>query len=927
MASVNSPKKQKFNVWKISGIVSRIDELIRGQFLKTEGMDKLFSRIKSEFAGDLAVAAFKLDRQDFRKKVNEIIWSSKVLAEMKNAIRNRFDPKKFYEGISYIPWEMFDAKWKRLRGKPAKGNKAHGTVQGILRLSNELAKFSGESMDFENGIFSNPFAIKTKNGNSNLLFLNGVNLGIPYSGVIEENPALQAFENAQTHGDAAIILTNFINLTMKKASGPLIVHRALLSGLNISPETLDPKYLEKAKRILKLKPHDEMVYQTTSEAFLDLMRGWAKIVGTKKNPTFKGPIYIVLGFQEQEIIAAGAYWEAHLLNFRQQNFLQSQLRLVKSDLKKAAKNNGNESKLLERLNELNDEYARTRISYISQDDLKQYYFKTMRFFIKTIEDTIPNSKVIGVGTSYAKVDDRTIEINIPGHNRPSEGLLSDYCSDFGPKVFGNRMPDTVVICHPYSPNFRMTAREADTDGRRKSVPIYVAPIAVDEIFIYKVLRNTVRRATELSKAMNRQFRAGVLRLNKVNGVFEPDIWSIPALHNFHRKKTVQHGKASPSCGKFIYTLYGTDTHYGSSSREILVHKDGRHFGVVDGFIDKMRQDGLLTSCKIPIHKFVANDDWVQGHHFPAEQQPDRQKISYQNIEKKVLAMSREIVLENDENKRAQLMKKHQEFILKQFEMRPDYWPQEQIVQVLERFIQPNIDFFDAVLARDVKIGLKAMGVSQFQEVDSDTCDAGLIVIGTGNHFFKSVEGQLTEGFLYARELTLLLSALPHWREKVELLNRLVTAPLYGNILVGWGTLQLGDGYVYSVNHRSSPTGTMDWNDPLRGVVNNDAQRGNVSRISNGRYIISDYGDKHFLGAIITPYGVYIMAPPSVHTDKFAEFKFGFPANNTGVAILGMPADGPDEGPILVRFLMYDVLKDIFENDKSIDWSVFLPNPA
>jgi hypothetical protein len=921
MATEKSRKKN--DVWKIKGILSRIDTLIRNGTFKSVGIDKFFLMVKEEFAEAFLGNEFKLDKDDFRHKVCDLVWSQKVISEMKNAIRNRFDPKKIYEVVSYIPEKMFYAKWNKLRGKSVKGKQGFSTVHGILRLSDELIQFSGNPIDFDTGTFSNPFTVKTKNGNRSILSLNGVNLGVPYSGVIEENPALQAFENANRHGDAAIFLTNFLNLPMKKASGPLIVYRALLSGLNINPNNLDPKYIEKAKRILNLKPHDEMVYQTTSEAFLDLMRGWAKIVGTKKNPTFNGPVYVVLGYEEEALIAAGAYWEAHHLNLRQQTLLQTKIRFVRMDLRKDVNNES----LWEKLNDLSDELARTRITYISQDDLQQYYFKVMRFVIKTVEDTIPNSKVIGIGTSHAKIFDKILEINIPAHNRPSDGLLSNYCSDFGPKVLNNQMADAVVICHPYSPNFRMTAREADKDGQRKSVGIFLAPIAVDEIFIYRVIRNTVKRVTELSKTMNRQFRAGVLRLNLINGTFQPDVWSIPALHYFHSKCASSRGSVKSACSKFIYTFDGTDTHYGSGSREILVASDGKHFGVPDGFIELMRRSGLLVPSKIPIHMFVANDDWTQGHHFPAEQQPDRQKMSYQDIEKNVLKMNMEIALEKDDNKRMQLIKKYQQYVLNQFELRPDYWPQEQIIQVLERFIRPNLDFFDAVLSRDIKIGLKTMGVSEFQNVPSDTCDAGLVVMGTGNHFFRSVEGQLTEGFLYARELKLLLSALPNWRNKVELLNRLVTAPLYGNILVGWGTVQLDGGYMYSVNHRSSPTGTMDWNDPLRGVVNNDSQRGNISRMNNGRYIISTYGDKHFLGVIITPYGLYFMAPPAVHTDKFAEFKYGFPANNTGVGIIGVPSDGPDKGPILVRYLMYDVLKDIFENNKSIDWKAFLPNPA
>jgi hypothetical protein len=961
MTSEKQSKKQKDkkkkDVWRIPGLVTRIDSLIRNGTLKSDGMDKLYDTIKTEFAEVLAVPEYQLNKGKFRRKVLELVWSPKVLSEIKSAVRRRFDPNKVYEVVSYIPRKIFDAKWKKLRGKPVSGRGASYTVRGVLRLSDELAEFSGDPIDFEEGTYEKPFEIHTKNSAFKFSVPNGTNLGIPYSGVIEENPARQAFEGANRFGDTAVILTNFLNLPLKRASGPLIIHRALLSGTTVNPETMDPRYIEKAQRILKLKPHDEMVYQTTSEAFLDLMCGWGKIVGTKEKPIYKGPVYIVLGYQEEEIIAAGAYWEAHYFNLRQQNLLQVQMRIVKGSLAAVGLNikklelrlanlsgNGDgaakeikrqigrleveEDELREKLEEIEDELARTRITYISKDDLKQYYFKVMRFMIKTLEETIPNAKVIGIGTTHVKIGGKRVKIDIPDHNSPTDELLSEYCSGYGTEVLKGRIVDDVIICHPYSPNFRMTVRQVDSDGQRRPMGVFVAPIAVDEIYIYKVIRNTVRRVTEISKAMKGQFSAGVLRLACVNGILQPENWSVPALHDFYRKVCSQRSSTNP-CSKYIYTFLGTDPHYGSASREILVGPDGRHFGVAEAFIEMMRRDGLLTPEKIPVHMFVQNDDWTQGHHFPAEQQPDRGKMSTQEIEERLIALKKKITLEKDQSKRNNLVNKLQELVMKQIELRPPYWPQEQMIEVLERFIGPNVDFFDAMLARDVKVSLEAKGMTDYTGELKDTCDAGLVVFGTGNHFFKTVMGQLTEGFIYARELRLLLRAIPHpyWRDKVEFLDKLVSAPLYGNILVGWGTVQLDDKYIYGTEHRSSPTGQMDWGDPLKGVVRNDAQRGNVSRIHNGRYVIKTYGDKHFLGVVITPYGVYIMGPPAVHTDKFAEYKYGFPANNTGIAILGVPAEGPDKGPTLVRFLMYEHLKEFFEKGKPFDWKSFLPNPA
>ncbi len=962
MISNGNAKTKKINIWKIPGLLMRVETLIRDGTFKNGGINSIHSIINKEFEVSFKTNSIKLDTSQLKRKLSCLIFSHKVMAEIKDAIRKRFDPDKVYEAVSYIPYELFMAQWNKLRGKSLPKNKSIGTVRGILRISDELKNFSGEPIDFTEGTFEKPFEIKSSNSVSKISFLNGTNLGVPYSGVIEENPAYLALRNAKVIGDDAVIITNFLNLSMKKASGALIVYRALYSGRNINPNTLDPNYIEKASRILKLKPHDEMVYQTTSEAFLDLIGGWRKIVGTKEKPTFDGPIYIVLGHQEEEIVAAGAYWEIHYLNLRNQNLIEGKMRIVRSDISKTAtslrkirkqiedydiddddlENKKNdidmlrqqikslesaEKKYSKQLDDLLSEYARTRITYISQDDLKQYYFKVLRFVIKTIEETIPNSKVIGIGSSYIKRDGKIEEIHIPSHNRPSDNLLSSYVSSYGSKVIEGKMADDVIICHPFSPNFRMTVRESDKNGQRKSSNIYVAPIAIDEIYIYKVTRNTVRRVTELSKAMSDQFKAGVLRLSVINKTTQSDIWSIPALQNFNSKISNRKSSSSNSVGKFIWTLYGTDPHYGSASREIFIGPDGKHFGTIEAFIQLMRRDGLLKTKNIPIHMFVMNDDPTQGHHFPAEQQPDRQKIPTIEIEKRIIELKKKIMDEESSSKRYELLNELQKIAMKQIELRPPYWVQEQVIEVLERFFKPNLDFFDAMLMRDLKIGLKATGISEISGEMSDTCDAGLVVIGTGNHFLNSVEGQMTESFIYTRELILRLATLSHWRDKEMILKKIVTSPLYGNVTVGWGTIQLNGKYIYGVDHRSSPTGSIDWSDPLKGAVRNNARRGNVSRIHENKVVIKDYGDKHFMAVIITADAIYIMAPPAVHTDKFAEFKYGFPPNNTGVALLGVPADGPNNGPILVRSLMFDSLKEIFENNLSIDWDALISNPV
>ena len=90
--------------------------------------------------------------------------------------------------------------------------------------------------------------------------------------------------------------------------------------------------------------------------------------------------------------------------------------------------------------------------------------------------------------------------------------------------------------------------------------------------------------------------------------------------------------------------------------------------------------------------------------------------------------------------------------------------------------------------------------------------------------------------------------------------------------------------------------------------------------------LKTYGDKHFFAAVATPYAFYHMCAAGTHTDRYGER--GFPPNNTGVSFVGLPVDGPDSGPILLRILPFDVIKDFVEdNPRPFDWDSFLPNPA
>ncbi len=155
----------------------------------------------------------------------------------------------------------------------------------------------------------------------------------------------------------------------------------------------------------------------------------------------------------------------------------------------------------------------------------------------------------------------------------------------------------------------------------------------------------------------------------------------------------------------------------------------------------------------------------------------------------------------------------------------------------------------------------------------------------------------------------------------------MVAPLYSGKFISWGTVQIPGGHEYGLELRSSPTRMQGWGDTLLGATRNLPTRGNYTKIFNKKLpILSVCGDKHYFGAVITSYAFHHMCGSGTHTDSFGEH--GFPPNNTGISFIGLPADGPDSGPMLIRLLPFDVIKDFVEvNPRSLDWETFLPNPA
>jgi len=910
--------KSKKNVYD-----DRLSELIKSGELKTKDVDGLFKVIQKEFNSQV----HGLTRKAFRARLDKLLWTKEIEGQLKDIVGHDLPLSKFEEHYSYIPKKMVEEKANSLSGI----SNAKNTVQflkGLGRIG-DLSQFDG-NFKLPRTTLTSPYVIPVDRPNPTVMLINGANIGLKHERLIKNNPIKRTLIDAKLKGDSAVIITNPIDIEIKKAAGPASIFRAFFSGQNINIDILDPSYQSKAKRIKENPKSSKFIYEITAEKLVDIVEGWSKIsrdLDNIKLPEFDGPVVIGFGHKESELIAAAAYWELRYLTLLEWHKLGAEIRLVKSAIGSADKRGltaADRKDLETRFEALINEQSRTIISNISVEDRQRFYRKVLNFIVKKFEEAVPNSKVVSQGTFYIKIQNEVLEFNIPKHIRVSDNLLAENVKSHGPRVLQGNIPKTVIICHPYALNMRFTVRESVVEnGQRGSVQFYVAPIAVDDKFLVETLEDS---GHPIAKAVfNGQFKPGVLRLNFTNGMLNVDDISIEALPRYSKKLVKTNGSSGTySDGKYIWVMTATDPHFGSRAREeFWCEARQQYLGVSDASIQMMREADLFEG-KLPVHFYNVNDDWVQGNHFDTHKQPDQLAMSYTRIEREMKERVNAIKNASPDKVKEILGNLHL-FVLDQFRSRGSDWYQEQVIQVIERHLEPNLDFWNAILAGDLRAGLVLKGVSEHKRELFDARDAGFINCGSGNHTAATVEDNLTDGFIFADKIRTMLLSLPKWHDKKSFLKKGVAASLYGNKFFAWGTVKAPGGYEWGLEFRSDPPRMGSWSDTLLGAVKNDATRGDYGGYMTGRVTLKTYGDKHFFAAVSTRYAYYHMCAAGTHTDPYGER--GFPPNNTGVSFVGLPVNGPSSGPILLRTLRVEHIRDYFKKNLKIDWDVFLPNPV
>lgn len=905
------------------------------------GIAALFADAGERYSGSMRKERLTLTADSFVKLIKELVWSKKMHDLLKEHLLPRV-PAEWDAAIgewqrihAHIPLDWVTERSKWIRGVSSKtptvimvpgmgGNLEEGWLSQIPNI-----EIPASSHD-------HPYRIAVPTKEPKWTVLNGANLGLLYDRDIEFNPLRRKLAEAHLHGVDVVVLTNVFALQIIKAAGALMVLRAKLAGLNINKEILDEDYQEEARWILEEQPDDEVVFETPIERAANVFSGLYKIQTRPDNSLeFPGKVVMVLGYLDELLIATLTYDALNYLRIRKQSILRQEIRAKERERDNALRKGDAAAyrDAEDAINVLEKQHTRSTTTGIAAQEIKRFEPKLRSLFLKMLWELVPNVEVVGMGSAHLCINDKpSIAIHIPSHIRVTENLLGDFVSrKAGPKILRKNIAQTTVICHPFALQSRDTVREADHDGRRDSVQIFVAPTLIDDDYIRKAIKNTVRIVHPLQQAvLNDQYKPGALVFRYHGGIVAHDFWPLTRPLPIVRLKKKGNGGAPeryPDFGsaRYMWYMVDTDKHVGSRSKDYLwVEKPHRRrLGLAEAVMHSMRVSGYLGSPQFGIHFMSMNDDITQGNHFEGHFQPDPQQMSRTNIEDMSHILYRKAKKANSAG-RLRLFSAYQQFMLKHQDVLGLDHPTLQVEEVVDRFIHPNMDFYSAVLRRAKESGIIVKPVSEHYGVPFDQRDLGIINWGTGNHFERTVDRRLTESFFYARIMREKLLQEEYWKTQEEYVRKFVAYPMYSNFFCAWGTIGVNGGYEWGMDLRDSPTRMKNWGDPVAGAIANDLLRGNPTRIMEGRYCITTYGDKHFYGTGITAQKLYHMCAPGVHTDRYGEH--GFPPNNSGVSFLGIPVDGP-QLPFLFRYLRYDQILLIALAGFVFDWERFLPNPV
>lgn len=913
-------------IWETLGLMERVAELIEKGFLN-KGDDALLAEINRTILGGKDKR--KLRKSELRRRLEEFIWDKDRLKLLRDFVKLDASFELLYKELSMIPKRIIDRKAKQLRGLSVrrKGQTGElGAGPGRLVTDAEMKKHS-KPVALASHRLDRPYPIPVKiSDNYRVTFINGAHLGLEYNRVIDENTLRNMFREAERSKDDAIFLTGaLLWVDAKKSSGFLTTHRALYSGLDFDESVLPEAYREEARKVRKDRPTNKVSFAKLRERVLNAMGGWRKVTVKKDGASiFSGKIYFSFGIQEEEIIESAAH--AHILQVttEMRNDVMVERKLNEAILtSRLAKNNGTDTaetlELREMITQLLEKEKRMIQSNVDSEDRKRFVDSIRATIVSWFKEAIPNSEFLTQGSVVCKIGKPIVEIIQAPDDSPVSNSMDGYMKVAGQRSLENKLPDMALVAAPYNIDARWGVIERMKGAERDITHVWQLPVGIDRDYLREARPEMIRKASPIEKLVrNPGFEPGAFRLGYVNGIWVSEVIPISFFREHRARNT-----SSRDISEYIYCIVDSDNHSGQRSKEwVYDARTKMHLPLEVAFSELLTRSFTELGKSLPLHSFTNIGDNLQGHHFPTQMTIHPGVKSYSQVERLVKKILNGKKASVDPEELAIRIRQLGDEFLNQMRLRGEDWPVNQLDNFFDTSLKPRVKLFAEVLKSSRKVGLRIRGIGEalLGEGMEDTRDLGVVNWVGGDHFSHTVIEELTEGPLYRRTLIGLLLGEKSLGMDEEELSRLVKAPLWGEQPIGYGLISVPNGYEWGVTVRHKPAKSSGQNgDRMGAIVENLLERGDYGRIFTGRHWFQLSGHIHFYNAAFSRNKFAVSCASSTDGDAFGE-RFGFRRSNSGGVVVGIPAKGPEYGPIRIIPFPHAFLRAYFKEPWKIDWS-------
>lgn len=925
-------------VWKDEKLITYAQESIRSGILQEkDGLQKLQDILCVKFfEGNKS----KITKEILEAQLDEWIWTderSKLVSDIYSA---RGDTKRIYEVLHFLSRQVIDKKLAELRGVRPKGAIEDKELfqAGVGRLLTDEEMKNVKPRDIPNYTLEKPFVIDVNKERWDLFFLPAPHIGSMYNPAIDRNWVRNFMRLAESEkSNCVIIPSGFLWLDVM-ISGSRKPHRAEISGLEHDHEYFDPDYKILHKEILEdlgLEGLD-IEFVTTREMVREAIYGGYRKVMLHKDgaPIFtNGPVFILLDALMEEVIESGVQSFVRYITRRIRNRIETKEKVARALLAFALSENASTDEIEKYETELK-KYERLRNRYImtyAGQKMQKRYRKIIRTeLINWIEEAIPNSKVISMGSVVCQMgkDGRLLEIRQAKHKKVSENELGKLLEESGAVELRGTKADIVVASSAFSPHASWSRRENPHGKNRRTTDYIQLPVAIEGQYVRSQLHHLIKNVDQLERLVSHpRFEGGAMRLRYSSGLLSVEKFSIGMVRMRRPKGSTDE---QPIKTPYFFILAGGDEHKGSKALEWYWDPKQRLLLTTENAIAEIFMRSFVEKGQVlPFQALFSPGDNVEADHYGTSKSvhPLTQLLGDEQRRWREAISGADSMKENE--LREILLKMHKHSMAQQA-FRGEDWPMRQMVDMFRESIRPRTRFMHEVIKSFRRAQLNMSGVNDIlgEEKLYDWRDLAPISLISGQHFGKTVEFFLQEGPLCMLYAIARILALKDCEFSEEELEQFIRAPLFEQESIGYGVLSAPKdkrAVEYGLTMRHAPTrkGKQSGH-PMLNALARTLEMGDYQEIFAGKHLVEITGDIHRIGAIFGPGASLFSTGPCTHASGFGA-RIAVARSTPGYIMIGLPLWGLDAGPVKVMALTHDFIGPYLREPWNIDWSFFFGN--